>query len=260
MPNFIKSLFKGIAGKRDEPEDAKENVLQQLKDYDTVIIMDDSGSMAGDYWNQAGDALSSLAEIIAKYDSDGLDLYFFNNLTKIRQNLRTKSEVKGVFKAVSPNGGTPMGVRVRHVLYNYIINGLARYPEYERIEDDEEKRRWEREHGKLLHKLKPLNLIVVTDGVPKTRPEVVIRQFAQLLDDGDWPLTQVGIQFVQIGDDKAATQYLQFLDNELKGIRDIVDTTPYGGEFTTETLLEALIGGINRRVDKRGAKGVLGED
>ena len=35
--------------------------------------------------------------------------------------------------------------------------------------------------------------------------------------------------------------------------QDIVDTTPYTGQqLTTEALTKILLGGINRRVDKRG--------
>ena len=67
-------------------------------------------------------------------------------------------------------------------------------------------------------------------------------------------MRQVGIQFVQVGDDPDATAYLQSLDNDLKGVRDIVDTTPYlGGELTVDMIIKIVIGGINRRVDKEGA-------
>jgi len=67
---------------------------------------------------------------------------------------------------------------------------------------------------------------------------------------------------VQVGDDKKATEYLQKLDDDLGGthdIRDIVDTTPYlGTEITAEMLIKVLLGGINRRVDRKGAAAVLG--
>ena len=72
---------------------------------------------------------------------------------------------------------------------------------------------------------------------------------------------QVGIQFVQIGSHRAATEYLRTLDDELQGeyhVRDIVDTTPYlGGRLNADTIIKILLGGINRRVDKRGGQSVL---
>ena len=52
----------------------------------------------------------------------------------------------------------------------------------------------------------------------------------------------------------SSPSYLQSLDNDLKGVRDIVDTTPYlGGELTVDMIIKIVIGGINRRVDKEGA-------
>ena len=77
------------------------------------------------------------------------------------------------------------------------------------------------------------------------------------------PQNQVGIQLVQIGDDPQATEFLQDLDNyvptspELRSgpqpDRDIVDTEPYrpGERLTEEKLVKVLIGGINKRIDRR---------
>lgn len=66
----------------------------------------------------------------------------------------------------------------------------------------------------------------------------------------------MGIQFVQLGSDPHATEALQDLDDELANkhnIRDMVDTTLYSGQsLTTELLGKILLGGINRRVDKKG--------
>lgn len=73
-----------------------------LKKYDTVIVVDDSGSMAGRLWTEVGlqshaststltltaiyttcvqarDALSVLADAAAEYDQNGIDICFLNN-------------------------------------------------------------------------------------------------------------------------------------------------------------------------------------
>jgi hypothetical protein len=80
---------------------------------------------------------------------------------------------------------------------------------------------------------------------------------ARRLDQGKFPINQVGIQFIQIGNDPSATEALRELDDDLAGkynIRDIVDTTPYSGhQLDAQTLTKILLGGINRRVDRRGA-------
>ncbi len=78
---------------------------------------------------------------------------------------------------------------------------------------------------------------------------------------------QVGIQFVQIGDDAEATEFLQSLDDyestnpalsDQPKPRDMVDTEPYrqGEKLTEAKLVKVLIGGINRRIDHKDNKRV----
>lgn len=75
------------------------------------------------------------------------------------------------------------------------------------------------------------------------------------LDRGQYPLSQVGIQFLQIGNDPEAREALQELDDDLSsehGIRDIVDTVPFNGEeMNAGLIIKTLLGGINRRLDRR---------
>jgi hypothetical protein len=88
----------------------------------------------------------------------------------------------------------------------------------------------------------------------------VIVAAAKRLDKHEFPLNQLGIQFVQIGRDPEATQALAELDDDLAGtygVRDIVDTTPYNSRLDGEMLVKILLGGINKRVDKRGGAAVM---
>ena len=70
----------------------------------------------------------------------------------------------------------------------------------------------------------------------------------------------MGIQFVQLGSDPQATEALREMDDELANrhnIRDMVDTTLYTGQrLTTDLLGKILLGGINRRVDRKGFEAV----
>lgn len=58
---------------------SREDALETLKKYDTVLVVDDSASMRGPRWEEAKRALSDLASIAAEYDWDGLDIYFLNH-------------------------------------------------------------------------------------------------------------------------------------------------------------------------------------
>lgn len=96
------------------------------------------------------------------------------------------------------------------------------------------------------------------------------------LDKGEFPLSQLGVQFLQIGNDSEvslplicspaplerlqahrhqAREALQELDDNLASthnIRDFVDTITFtGDEISADLVKETLLGGINRRLDRR---------
>ena len=48
--------------------------------------------MAGQPWNDAREALAGLAELYARYDTDGLDVYFLND-PRCRVNLRVRASI-----------------------------------------------------------------------------------------------------------------------------------------------------------------------
>ncbi|KAF8897879.1 hypothetical protein BD779DRAFT_1492797 [Infundibulicybe gibba] len=218
--------------------ETQEDALQMLKDYDTVIILDDSGSMAGRLWREATDALAQMAEYAGQYDVDGIDVYFLND-QRAGHGLRTKESVENLFRDVVPRGVTPIGARLERLLRVYLHDLEAAHATGELARVDA---------------IKAVNYIIITDGAPTDDPESVIVQAARRLDEKHFPTTQVGIQFVQIGSSRSATRFLQELDDALSErhkIRDIVDTTPYLGRLTGDTLVKVLLGGINRRVDRQ---------
>lgn len=219
-----------------------EDPLLQLVKYDTVIIVDDSSSMAGPLWFEAREALAGVAELASKYDADGIDIYFLNS-PLVGNGLRHASEVKRLFDQVEPDGITPTGEKLEELLLDYLL----------RLEHAKE--RADAGDHSALREIKPVNYLVITDGAPSDDPETVIVTAARRLDAGKFPITQVGIQFIQIGNDPDAGEALRELDDDLAGkygVRDIVDTTLYSGNQLDATVLtKCLLGGINRRVDRR---------
>ncbi|KAI6100128.1 hypothetical protein F5141DRAFT_969010, partial [Pisolithus sp. B1] len=218
--------------------ESRENALETLRKYDTVLIVDDSESMEGSLWEEAKEALVGLTSVAAEYDSDGLDIHFLNH-TKSVLGVKDASRVEALFGHVRPLGLTPIGERLEGLLSDYLRN-------LERAQ-----RRHDKGDSSALKQIKPVNFIVITDGCPTDDPESVIVAAARRLDAKHFPLTQVGIQFVQIGKSRKATAYLRELDDALSShyaIRDIVDTTPYiNMKITSDMLIKILLGGINRR-------------
>ena len=174
----------------------KERVFRKLRTYDTVFLVDDSDSMYGRRWDTTKHVLAKIASIAVEHDKDGVDIRFFNEHLEDdeRLHLNSTDKVMNVFSKVEVDGSTPTADVLERELQDYIY-----------------------EYRSNRHR-KGLNLIILTDGEPDPGQDVagVIARFAKRLEGLDAPLRQVGIQFVQIGGDKEAADFLATLDNELK--------------------------------------------
>lgn len=212
-----------------------------LRTFDTVFLIDDSGSMAGSRWLETRDALKTITPICTAYDADGIDIYFLNSRdTATNHNITSAALVEQVFNRVRPSGVTPTGQRLHAILEPYLDR-------YKRAPRDA--------------KPKPMNLICITDGVPTDDVEGPLIQAARRLDKMNAPAWQVGVQFFQVGRDRAAREHLQSLDDELESaagkveLRDMVDTVPFkdddGATLTGDGILKVVLGGVNRRQDRK---------
>jgi hypothetical protein len=222
--------------------------------------------MWGPSWREVKAALRAIAPICTRYDSDGIDVYFLNEVSRDLglneegkagggfRNITTADRVQEVFSSFEPFGSTPTGKRLADILDPYVAYYDAQVKVAKRNGKGPD------ETG-----VKPLNLIVITDGEPDSKQHVkdVLRDIAKALDKLRAPLYQVGVQFFQVGNDQAAACHLAQLDDELchGGLRDMIDTvtwdTPnrsYGAnrELTADGVLKAVLGAVVRRLDDKG--------
>ncbi|KAK7470159.1 hypothetical protein VKT23_001597 [Stygiomarasmius scandens] len=247
-----KSRISTVAGKfgtwfksKEASPAAMDAILEpMLAEFDTVIILDDSGSMSGSSWKEARNALAPLAKIASKYDENGIDIHFMNS-REVGENIKDVDQVMELFGKVQPSGATPLGGTLKRVITPYI----NRLDDAEKIGGRE-----------AVEKIKPVNYIVITDGAPTddTTEDVIINA-ARRLDEKSRPKAQLGIQFVQIGNSSDASEFLERLDDDLVKkykIRDMVDTTKakWRKNLDAETLIKTLTGSFNRRVDEQGGK------
>lgn len=231
----------------------REDPYTFLATFNTTLLIDDSGSMAGRSWREVSQALSTIAPIVTKYDQDGLDIYFLNHKSNSPgvpaegvapggyRGIKKAANVARVFETVQPQGGTPTGIRVHNILKPYLAKVESELAE-----------------GR---DFKPLNLIVLTDGVPSDDVESVLLAAAKKLDRLDAPPYQVGVQFFQVGNEEGAKEALEELDDELGnlvngGVRDMVDTMTWAStdgsiSLTGELILKCVLGAVNRRLDRR---------
>lgn len=225
IPRFNPNLADGLKFKK-------------LTDYKTVILIDDSISMAEEQsWTLVREALAGIADLANQYGSQGIDLHFLHH-EHYHQNIKTSHEVQRIFNQMAPNGPeTPTAAKLEELINIYLPLVERKFPQHS-----------------------PVDIIVITDGVATDQhalPEVIVSA-AHRLERSQVPEEMFGIQFVQIGTDQEAAFALRELDDHLAKqykIRDIVDTTPYDpqyGAFNTDYMLKILLGGVNKVLDNGG--------
>ncbi|EPE03802.1 von willebrand factor [Ophiostoma piceae UAMH 11346] len=275
-----------------------EDPFAFLATFDTVFVIDDSGSMAGRPWREVHAVLTAIVPICTERDADGVDIYFLNHRCTPQQqqlllgqthqqgqprvppgksaggfhNVRTNDAVGRIFNAVKPSQSTPTGMRLGSILKPYL-----RFYEAKRKELEERGEFGDPDP----EEVKPMNIIVITDGVPTDDLEDVLVDAAKKLDSMDAPPYQVGVQFFQVGTEPDAAAYLKHLDdtlgqNEPNPIRDMVDTVTWDSSanvgsgsnanrpqpliLQADAILKTVLGAVVKRLDKvtvatRGGRG-----
>lgn len=213
--------------------------------------------MAGASWGETRDVLLNIVPACVAHDADGIDVYFLNTKNTSGRganaaggflNIRSVAAVNQLFDTVKPRMATPTGTRLQAILRPYV----------QRFEAELAKAGGDAEAAGV----KPMNLIVITDGIPTDDPESVLLNFAKKLDKMDAPPYQLGIQFFQVGNEPGAREALIELDDNLgkeagEGVRDIVDTTTWSGKsgsrpvLSADGILKAVLGAVVKRLDRR---------
>jgi uncharacterized protein with von Willebrand factor type A (vWA) domain len=183
---------------------------EQLKLRDWYLLLDRSGSMAEansekapdgqTRWQAAEEMTVALAREGTKYDDDGISVILFNNQIRGFENVTGGIDlVKKLFAENGPNGGTDTTGALAHVLNDYWARKAANPAE-----------------------VKPLAIFIATDGIPNNEQSLVdlIKATAEKVADED----EIRINFIQVGDNQHAHDFLVRLDTGLNAKFDIVNT------------------------------------
>ncbi len=200
---------------------------KHLQDRDYTLILDRSGSMAQrdmpngkSRWAEARESTYAVAAKCAEFDPDGITVYLFNSRPKRFDNT-TPEKVLQLFDEYEPVGGTNLAGVLDDALGNYFQRKAAGQAKAQ---------------GEIF--------IVVTDGEPDDQRSVmktIIEASRKLAHD-----KEIGISFLQIGNDAGATRFLKALDDELTraGAKfDIVDTMTFD-EMSDRSLKDVLLGAL----------------
>lgn len=203
--------------------------LSRLQNRDYVLVLDKSGSM-GMYkdcaggksrWEAAQESTLAIASKITELDPDGIKVVPFAGSWKTYDNT-TAEKVAQVFAENEPMGSTNLAGALQSVFDDYLSRKKAGKTQA---------------NGEIT--------LVVTDGVPDDESAVAkaIVAFSKNLDSDN----EYGIEFVQVGRDVHARDYLKRLDDHLtaEGAKfDIVNTKTME-ELENTTLTEALIASLD---------------
>lgn len=169
-----------------------------LGEYDFIFVIDASASMGTEdmkgrsRWAYMQETLEGTVRDISKLDSDGVGLVVFSGSDISAWDGVDVSKVTEVFSARRPNASTPLAEALTAALK---LAGKSDKPDF---------------------------IIVFTDGTPDDKAaaaKVIVDASKKLEKDED-----LTFLFVQVGYDRAATEYLTMLDDNLKGAKfDIVD-------------------------------------
>ena len=171
----------------------REDSSAYLTRFETVVLMDDFIYMSGPRWQQASHLLAEMAKVVAKYDPNGFELHFFNQTNFDQKYVTTPERIREMFETIIPRfASTPTAFLLERELSKYIS----------RYRND--------------NKLRGLNLLVVTGGIPDQISEVIYQasREMEILEAGK---EKISIQFIQIGSDKGLQTFLERLDNAFAG-------------------------------------------
>lgn len=203
------------------------NIESIVTNRDYTLIIDKSGSLTTDdgtgktRWEIAQESTIALAQKCDELDSDGITVYLFSGRFRRYDNVNA-DKIREIYAQNEPMGKSDL----KSVLQDALDNYFQRKTEGKTKENGE-------------------TILIITDGIPDEPKEIIrlIIDASQRIDRDE----ELGISFIQIGNDLKAKEYFTALDDLLQeaGAKfDIVDTITMDDlekMSLTDVLLNAVI-------------------
>lgn len=203
------------------------NIESIVTNRDYTLIIDKSGSLTTDdgtgktRWEIAQESTIALAQKCDELDSDGITVYLFSGRFRRYDNVNA-DKIREIYAQNEPMGKSDL----KSVLQDALDNYFQRKTEGKAKENGE-------------------TILIITDGIPDEPKEIIrlIITASQRIDRDE----ELGISFIQIGNDLKAKEYFTALDDLLQeaGAKfDIVDTITMDDlekMSLTDVLLNAVI-------------------
>ena len=156
-----------------------------------------------DHWGNVKRTFSTLAYLVKRMDPDGIEIRFTNARLSTKARSKDRDGLLALFESVLPKGQSDIALSLgTRILRAYEPKP---YKNPNKLSSLLRKPKW------------GVNVYVLTDGVwgeGDAWLDGVVEPIKYLLSKG-MALNEMGIQFIQFGDDKEGTRRLTMLDNEL---------------------------------------------
>ena len=191
------------------PAEVGQDIVK-LALFDTILYIDDSGSMA---FEENGERIDDLKLILNRvafatslFDTDGIQVRFMNSQAQ-GNGIRNEQQVAQLLQQVKFSGMTPMGRELNAKILQPLVIQPAR-------------------SGQLQ---KPVLVITITDGQPTGEAlnhvnQVMLQASQEMQRNPRYGKGALSFQFAQVGNDLKAREFLSKLDED-PAIGDIIDCT-----------------------------------
>jgi hypothetical protein len=192
-----------------------------LASRDYILVLDSSGSMtekdgmSKSRWERIKETTGAIVNKLVELDDDGITVYRFASSFNKFENVKDDSSVKAIF-AKDPIGSTTLAPVLTDIFKDFFAK-----------------------------RTKALTVFVITDGAandPKDICREIISATKKMEAD-----EELSLEFLQIGKDTSAKEFLRKLDDDLQGMGakfDIVDTKTMD-DLENSTIEEIIIASIN---------------
>ena len=194
--------------------------LAKLAEFNFIVAIDASGSMTTDdvkgrtRWESMQETVGQFARDLDKIDSDGIGVVVFNGQGVESFDGVNAAKLAEVFATRQPRSSTPLAEALAAAIK------LAAKSDKKTV------------------------VLTFTDGAPDDKAaaaKVIVDAANKLQSDDD-----LTFLFVQVGHDRAATDYLRELDDNLKGAKfDIVDTKTVAEAEAFATTADLVLAAID---------------
>ncbi|GAA5988158.1 hypothetical protein JCM5350_002203 [Sporobolomyces pararoseus] len=221
--------------------------LVRLALFDTVLYLDDSGSMS---FEEGGSRIDDLKLIVSRvsqaaslFDDDGIEVRFMNSRVE-GHGIRDEAGAMNLISQVKFSGLTPLGTSLDQKVLQPLLLGPARSTQLR----------------------KPLLVVAVTDGAPggegRDTLSRVIKNARDQLRNSRYGEDSLSVQLAMVGNDMGARKFLEEIDKD-PSIGGLVDCTSsfemeaddmmkVGVDLTPELwLIKLLLGAIDSSYDSK---------